>query len=115
MSDTTDFEDFQRYFTEYQNRFGLTGYRVYYKHEPDERFACIERNYLHAVATVTLNSEVPEKDKPFQDIKLSAKHEAIHLMLAEYDYMAKNRFASEDDLYAAEEKLVHKLEGLIDG
>ena len=77
-----DFELFQKTFTKYQKLFGLTGYKVYFKHEPIENcFAQITVAQTDMVATVRLNSDLPDKDEPHKDIKQSAKHEAIHLLV----------------------------------
>ena len=110
----TDLEELQQYFEEYQQRFGLNGYRVYFKYDDSEKtFACISRNHYTGTATVFLNDKLPEKDLPFKNIKRSAKHEAIHLLLTRMEYLANDRHASADEIYAAEEELVHKLECLI--
>lgn len=109
-----DFEDFQRYFKEYQKLFGLTGYKVYFKHEPiDSGFADITIDLGEMVATARLNSKVPNKDKPFEHIKLSAKHEALHLLLGRLEKNARYRFATGEEIYEATEELIFKLEELI--
>ena len=108
----TDFEQFVKYFKEYQHRFGLTGYRVYFKHEPlEDCFASISISEM--VATVKLNIKLPEKNKVYKDIKRSAKHEALHLLLHRIEYQAENRYATEEEIYNAVEELVFKLEELI--
>ena len=65
------------------------------------------------MATVSLNSNLPNGDKPFKDIKRSAKHEAIHLMLSKYKDLALSRYLREGEIYKAEEEIVFKLEKLI--
>lgn len=67
------------------------------------------------VATVRLNSKLPKKDKAFKDIKTSAKHEALHLLVMRLDHRARCRYLGEEEIYEAVEELVTKLEGLIDG
>lgn len=109
-----DFIAFQKHFKEYQQRFGLTGYKVYFKYEVlEESFAQIEAEAGKMVATVTLNSHLLDKDKPHKDIRRDAKHEAIHLLLARVDNNARYRFATSAEIYEAEEELVNKLEELI--
>ncbi len=111
----TDFEKFQVYFTKYQKLFGLTGYTVYFKYEPlENRFASIAPDSRNMAATVRLNSKLLDEDKPFKDIKKSAKHEAMHLMLARLDDLASNRFVTQDEIYAANEELANKIADLID-
>lgn len=110
----TDFLEFQSCFKEYQQKFGLTGYKVYFKYEPiDGAFADITVKYSDMVATVRLNSKSLGKDKPFKDIKRSAKHEAIHLLLQRLEGNARYRYASSEEIYEATEELTFKLEELI--
>ena len=109
-----DFADFQRYFKEYQELFGLTGYKVYFRHEPlDGCFAKVAVQQLDMVATVYLDSVLPEQFKSFKNIKGSAKHEALHLLVSRLENRAISRFASEDEIYEAVEELVRKLEDLV--
>jgi len=108
------FELFQSEFNKWQNRFGLTGYKVYFIYEPiDSAFADIKINQGGMVATVRLNSELPDKDKPHEDIKRSAKHEALHLLVGRLEQNARFRYSSENEIYEATEELVFKLEKLI--
>jgi len=109
-----DFSLFQSEFKKWQKLFGLTGYKVYFKYEPLEGyFAHIDINQGNMVATVTLNSKLPDNGKPFKDIKCSAKHEAIHLLIGRLEKNGRYRFTSENEIYEATEELVVKLEDLI--
>ena len=108
------FKSFQGYFRAYQKRFGLNEYRIYFKQEPlDNRFAQIRISREHMDALVELNSGVDKESAPFEDIKGSAKHEAIHLLLGRYSNLAHSRYAMEEFLIEAEEELVRRLEVLI--
>jgi len=109
-----EFQRFQRYFRQYQKVFGLTGWMVYFKHEPlDGYFADVTFSCVDMVATVRLSSILEEKDWKQRDIRRSAKHEALHLLLGRIEYEAKVRYTVEGTLYEAVEEVVHKLEGLI--
>ena len=109
-----DFEAFKREFIRRQEQFGLDGYQVYFKHEPVEgAFASINTDLGNMAATVSLNNEVPAKNKPFYNPQRSAKHEAIHLLLGRLEGNALYRFATSAEIYEAVEELVHKLERLI--
>ncbi len=109
-----DFELFQKTFTKYQKLFGLTGYKVYFKHEPIENcFAQITVAQTDMVATVRLNSDLPDKDEPHKDIKQSAKHEALHLLVMRLEINAEARYSTSAEIYEATEELIVKLEGLI--
>ena len=109
-----DFKLFQKYFTEYQQKFGLMGYKVYFKHEElDDAFAEITMNSSGMVATVRLNNKLPDKDKPFKNIRENAKHEAIHLMLSKVEYYGERRYIFPEEISEAIEELTRKLERLI--
>jgi len=109
-----DFELFQQEFKKWQEKFGLTGYQVYFKHEAfDDGFASIKINQGDMVVTVRLNKQLPAKDKPFKDVKRSAKHEAIHLLVGRLEQDGRYRYCSEPEIYEATEELVHRLEGLV--
>jgi len=114
MSTNKDFELFQKEFKRWQKLFGLTGYKVYFKYEPlDGKFAEIAITSGVMVATVRLNSNLPDKDKPFKDIKRDAKHEALHLLIARLEGNGKYRYSTEAEIDEAGEELVVKLEDLI--
>ena len=109
-----DFELFQREFKGWQKLFGLSGWKVYFKYEPLEKtFADIAINLEDMVATIRLNSELPGKDKPHKDVKRSAKHEALHLLVGRLEFNGRYRFVSEGEISESAEELVHKLENLI--
>ena len=111
----TDFELFQQEFKKRQHAFSLMGYKVYFKYEPIETsFADIHINQGEMVATITLNSKLPDKDIPFKDVKRSAKHEAIHLLVSRLEHNGRYRYTSENEIYEATEELVFKLEELIE-
>ena len=114
MKGNNDFATFQKEFTKWQQRFGLTGYKVYFKYEPiDKGFASIIINQGEMVVTVRLSSELAGKDKPHKDIKQSAKHEALHLLVGRLHQNACYRYSSEVEIDEATEELVFKLEELI--
>jgi len=108
-----DFLLFQKTFKEYQKLFGLTGYKVYFKYEPiDGAFASITCAQNDMVATVRLNSKLPDKDGRHKDIRGSAIHEVLHLLLMRLEIIAKCRYVASEEIYESVEEIVHKLEGL---
>jgi len=110
-----DFEIFKREFEKYRQCFGLTGFATFYQCEPiAEGFAHIDYSLDDMSAIVTLNSEPPARVEGYpQDFRELAKHEALHLLLARYDWYAFKRFVSRENLQEANEELVVKLVGLI--
>ena len=109
-----DFVTFQKEFKKWQKFFGLNGYTIYFKYKPlDDQFADIEIEQNIMAAIVRLNSRLSENSEPFKDIKRSAKHEAIHLLIGRLNYLATCRYVESKDIYEASEELVHRLDGLI--
>ena len=109
-----DFEIFKREFLKYQKLFGLTGWKVYFKYEEsDVSFASIQMDFDNSVATVRLNSHLPDKDHPFKDVRRSAKHEVIHLLLGRIEGEARARYTTQGTLGEALEEAIHRLESLI--
>ena len=110
-----DFELFQTEFRKWQQRFGLTGYKIYFKHEEiDGAFAKINIDLDSMRATVRLNNKLPDTARPHKDIKGNAKHEALHLLISRLELNGKYRYASANEMDESAEDLVHKLEGLIE-
>jgi len=109
-----EFELFQSEFKKWQYKFGLTGYHIYFKHEPlDGSFADIAIEQESMIATIRLNSELPAKEKPFRDVKQSAKHEALHLLIGRLEQNGRFRYGSATEIYESAEELVFRLENLI--
>jgi len=109
-----DFQKFQKVFTKYQHEFGMTGYKVYFKHEPiEDAYASIYVNHDDHVATVRLDSSCLPEDNKLRNVEASAKHEAIHLLISKLEYLATSRYCREDEIYQEVESIAHKLESLI--
>ena len=66
------------------------------------------------VATVRLNSKPDKESDAFKNIKESAKHEAIHLLLFRLEQRGFDRFTSSSAICEASEELCGKLEKLIE-
>lgn len=113
-NDNKDFELFQKVFKEYQEKFGLAGYKVYFEYEPfEDDFAGISLDMDNMVATVRLNSRLPKCQEKGKDIRRTAKHEAIHLLFGRLQCLARERYVSTSEIHEASEEIVNKLEGLI--
>lgn len=90
------------------------GYRLYFHHKPHgENFAGIEIDLEGMSASVSLNNKLPAWEKPFNDVRSHARHEAIHLLIGRLYELGKRRCISGVDLYEAAEELAHKLDTLL--
>jgi len=109
-----DFALFQKEFKKWQYRFGLTGYKVFFKYEPiGDGFADIQTNLSNMSTTVRLNSKLNNENKPFKDVKRSAKHEASHLLIGRLELNGRARYMSDAEIYETTEELVNKLVDLV--
>ena len=116
VKNNEDFELFQKVFREYQEKFGLQGYRVYFEHEPfGDDFAGISVDMDNMTATVRLNSRLPKRQASAKDVRRLAKHEALHLLLARLRSLALERFVTASEVQESSEEVVHRLEELIPG
>ena len=109
-----DFTEFKKHFKYYQNLFGLNGYHVYFVYSRlNKSYANISVDQNSMVATVRLNSKLLKREELDKDIKRSAKHEALHLLLAKYSHIAGARYVTSEEPDEAEEELVNKLSNII--
>lgn len=112
MFEPKEFKEFKAEFLKWQAKFGLNGYRVSFKYEPLEScYAQIVVQQNDMIAMVSLDSS--DTGREFMNVKQSAKHEAIHLLLYRLEARAVERFSTQNDIYEACEEIVHKLEKLI--
>lgn len=116
MTPLEEFELFKKEFSRYQALFGLTGYNVYFWHEPLEEadiIANISIDQEEMTASVRLNSKLSKSARQCRDVRHAARHEAIHLLIGRLAKYAKSRYVMGADIYEATEELVHRLEDLI--
>jgi len=109
------FEIFKKSFLEYQNKLGLGEWKIYFYLETlMGRWATIGCDHEGMFASVRLTEETEDNtyDKDFNP-RISGKHEAIHLLLAELANLANRRYVSEREIYEAEERIVRRLEKVL--
>lgn len=99
------------------DRFELNEWDILFINEKisNGALANISRNLLGKNVTIRLNSKwnMYGIDNIKEEIKITAKHEAIHLLLSTISELAKTRFTSLDEITMTEEGLVRKLEKII--
>ncbi len=106
------FERFKKYFKEYQERFGLKGYKIYFECAPLKGAnAQIDVTQGQHFAEVTFDKNLSKGE----DIRRIAKHEAIHLLTARLEARARERCCFAEEIAEACEELAFKLDDLIDG
>lgn len=104
------YREFKKEFMRWVDIFGFHDWEIFFYHEKlEDAFAKIICDAQNSIASVKFCSEVDEDDENFLTPKMSAKHEAIHLLLARLSYLGKARYIMYEDLEIEEERLVHIL------
>jgi hypothetical protein len=101
------FELFKQYFIEYQNKFGLNNYNIYFNHKwLKNSYACIIVDEDGHVATVNFNTKWSKRLITNQEIKECALHECNHLLVNKLEWIGRCR-------YIGEEEIINECEGLV--
>lgn len=103
---------FKRTFVQWQFLFGLQEYAVYFDHCPMDTCATCSTDAHNCVATVKFTDRVPEGEAG-EWVEDTAKHEALHLLLARYRHVAESRYIDGDAIEHEEERVVRLLEKLL--
>ncbi len=109
------FEAFQQAARAWQQRLGLHEWRLYFEHDCAEGFySRIHYKCGSRVATIEFARQWdllrPLTEK---EITLLARHEVCHLLTADLQTVAKERYLNEQQIDDAEEILVRRLEHVI--
>ncbi|KKM85999.1 hypothetical protein LCGC14_1283310, partial [marine sediment metagenome] len=93
--------EFNRFKKEFQRQveiLGLKGYEVYFDHLPlNNEYANISMDEPGKVVTVCYSSELKQIDYDVRSPELSAKHEAIHLLLHRLRFLGEERFTASSE------------------
>jgi hypothetical protein len=113
------FELFKKECQKWIKTFGLESWGVayYWEKEDSNRVAAIGRDVSSHVATIHFTNEIDDEMDYgmtiYDYIKQCAKHEIIHLLLAEVSEFGKSKHYTISDIEIAEEALVGKLINLL--
>ena len=110
-----DFEKFKKAFNEYVEAYGISGWQIIFRHtDLDAAYACISTDIEGRHSIVTLGKSWPDSEKDaWLSLELTARHEVIHLLLAEMTELARRRHVGASQLDLEEERLVRILEELL--
>lgn len=110
------FRRFQKAFLYWQERLGLTQYRVSFTHEFDPKhYAEITIQQLDKSVTVLLTTELTGLSADSQESPEDhAKHEAIHLLLSRLEFLGSCRYIEGTDLKEEAEAIVVTLEKVLE-
>ena len=113
-----DFVKFQKECSKWLDRFWLREWQVFYCWEDLGESSGARTEYFHGSKNVaiSLNNRQDPKDghRQFEhSIEDLAKHEVIHLLLADVIGLAESRYCTREEIESAEHALVQKLMKLI--
>ena len=105
-----DFALFKRECKWWIERFGLADWDVMWSHEQDDPGTMANCRSDYAMqATITLNA-VWEATRPTEkEIKLTAKHEAMELLLAPLAILANARYVDRDSIPRESHAIINRL------
>lgn len=105
---TKQFEAFKKEFWAWQKCWGLQAYDIQFEQKPlDGTWAEISADPENYVGLLTISGN--GKWTP-NDIKQTACHESLHLLLNRYNHLAHSRFLKDCEMCSEEEKIVRVLE-----
>jgi len=110
------FELFKKYCREYQEKFHLMGWDVHFEFiELKGKRAETAFNLESSQATIALCADWQDQVMLFnkKNLKLTAKHEMLHLFLGRMGELAQYRYVQRRELDAAEHEIIQKLEKLL--
>jgi len=105
------FEVFKSEFLRWYERLGLTEWRVRFHHERLEKgvCACVCADCESRLAPVYLGFVL---DHSIEEV---ARHEALELLMSEFEDVARSRYVRPDDVVQARHAVIRRLENLLDG
>lgn len=109
------FEAFQRAAKAWQERLELHEWRIYFNHGcPEDFYSQVHYRTGSRIATIGFARKW-DALRPLteEEIVLLARHEVCHLLTADLQAVAKERYASEQQIDDAEEILVRRIEHTI--
>jgi len=120
--DDSLYELFKKEAEYWLEKFGLTDWNVNFSHEdlnrPD-RWSQVSYNWIGREVTISLNTQIDDKEIPKERTKLekeirkSAFHEIMHLVLADLEICARSREFNVDTLETILHACIHRLEKVL--
>ena len=111
------FEIFKKECEKWINKLKLDDWEFNYHHENpsmEGADACVETNTIFRRVDIYLSIDQFDEETFNTDyIKHVAKHEILHVLLKNLNYLTHKRFITEDQIIQTEEQIIRKLEKLI--
>lgn len=109
-TNTKHYQQFKKYCMQYRKELGLTAYRFYFKHQRIGAFANCTPNHSGYVATIKLGIDWDDTPITTSEIKATAFHEVLHVLIGRIRYLGSERYITEEQIFQEEERVVSTLE-----
>jgi len=96
--------------------FGLLGWGVLYEHVDikENWYASVRVNNLEdRIALFSFNKNITEGEREFLDIRKTAFHEVMELLLWPMHYIGESRYTSPEELTEARHVIIRTLENIV--
>jgi len=110
-----DFSRFKEKCLEFQKEWGLSDWTLFFEHKQlTDQYANSETFHKGRNAVLRMTLKVEQSDESNETPERLAKHEMLHVMIADFSFLATCRYGVlESDLITSEEALVIRLEKII--
>jgi hypothetical protein len=109
-----EFEVFKSECFRWVKRLGLSDWKLHFAFEEVENgLASINTDFEGKIARVSLNPFQERVPKREVNVKSSARHEMLHLLLSELRWMNSRRFITDNSWEAAEHAVIRRLENAL--
>ena len=114
MSNKTSKQDyiyFKQCVIKYQKQLGLTDWKTYFEHETvEDSLAWIRLDWEGKCCTIGLSVDWSHHPVSKQTVHDSARHEVLHMLLADLVAVGKYRQSTDTDFTASQHAIIRRLE-----
>lgn len=112
--DKKHFEIFKEECNLWVQRFGLVNWRISYEfHKINGALGLCATFCCDRVAAISLSTEFEDTDNLNNDIKKTAFHEVMELMISPLNACAKSRYITESEIDEARHDIIRRLENVV--
>lgn len=114
ITTTKHFQTFKNECLSFQNKWGLTGWELFFEHiKLDGIYATVDMDLATRNARLEFAKDWPDNKITDEIIRETAKHEMIHLILGRINCLSRARYTTEAEINEANEEATKLLEKII--
>jgi len=104
-----DFKIFKSECKKWIKKFGLKDWDITYKHEKIESLGTTKWHIIDRWVDITLSKDFGKTESSKYEVKQTAYHEVIELLLAEFNTLAESRYSTYNQLETARHAIVQRM------